>query len=118
MKKELAMENCCISVDVHLVKLVPSSSEVEPAQTYINIYIRTYILLCTHVCTHIHIFTVIMIGANEYMLDEMDRALHDSLCVVKRMLESNTLVPGTFRKLQWHMHITFIYIYLYIYTYT
>jgi T-complex protein 1 subunit alpha len=33
-------------------------------------------------------------GANEYMLDEMDRALHDSLCVVKRMLESNTLVPG------------------------
>jgi T-complex protein 1 subunit alpha len=28
------------------------------------------------------------------MLDEMDRALHDSLCVVKRMLESNTLVPG------------------------
>ena len=28
------------------------------------------------------------------MLDEMDRALHDSLCVVKRMLENNTLVPG------------------------
>jgi len=33
-------------------------------------------------------------GANEYMLDEMDRALHDSLCCVKRMLESNTLVAG------------------------
>jgi T-complex protein 1 subunit alpha len=28
------------------------------------------------------------------MLDEIDRSLHDSLCVVKRMLESNTLVPG------------------------
>uniref|UniRef100_A0A7S2ICY5 T-complex protein 1 subunit alpha n=1 Tax=Helicotheca tamesis TaxID=374047 RepID=A0A7S2ICY5_9STRA len=27
-------------------------------------------------------------------MDEMDRALHDSLCVVKRMLESNTLVTG------------------------
>lgn len=38
--------------------------------------------------------TVVLRGANEYMLDEMDRALHDSLCVVKRMLESNTLVPG------------------------
>merc|ERR1711971_594633 len=38
--------------------------------------------------------TIILRGANEYMLDEMDRALHDSLCVVKRMLESNTLVPG------------------------
>lgn len=38
--------------------------------------------------------TIVLRGANEYMLDEMDRALHDSLCVVKRMLESATLVPG------------------------
>lgn len=38
--------------------------------------------------------TVVLRGANEYMLDEMDRALHDSLCVVKRVLESNMLVPG------------------------
>lgn len=38
--------------------------------------------------------TIVLRGANEYMLDEMDRALHDSLCVVKRMLESNSLVPG------------------------
>jgi len=28
------------------------------------------------------------------MLDEMDRALHDSLSVIKRMIESNTLVAG------------------------
>ena len=38
--------------------------------------------------------TIVLRGANDYMLDEMERALHDSLCVVKRMLESNTLVPG------------------------
>jgi len=38
--------------------------------------------------------TIILRGCNEYMLDEMDRALHDSLSVVKRMLESNTLVVG------------------------
>lgn len=38
--------------------------------------------------------TIVLRGANEYMLDEMDRALHDSLCMVKRMLESKTLVPG------------------------
>eukprot|EP00934_Nitzschia_sp_Nitz4_P004996 Nitzschia sp. Nitz4//scaffold141_size107518//17653//19500//NITZ4_004266-RA/size107518-augustus-gene-0.90-mRNA-1//-1//CDS//3329536258//4986//frame0 len=38
--------------------------------------------------------TIVLRGANEYMLDEMDRALHDSLCIVKRMLESSTLVPG------------------------
>jgi len=34
------------------------------------------------------------LGANEFMLDEMDRALHDSLCVIKRMIESNSLVAG------------------------
>jgi T-complex protein 1 subunit alpha len=33
--------------------------------------------------------TVILRGPNEFMLDEMDRALHDALCVVKRILESN-----------------------------
>jgi T-complex protein 1 subunit alpha len=38
--------------------------------------------------------TILLRGANEYMLEEMDRALHDALCVVKRLLESNTVVPG------------------------
>jgi T-complex protein 1 subunit alpha len=38
--------------------------------------------------------TIVLRGANEYMLDEIDRSLHDSLSVVKRMLESNSLVPG------------------------
>lgn len=45
-------------------------------------------------CKGGHACTVVLRGANEFMLDEMDRALHDSLCVIKRMLESNTLVPG------------------------
>jgi T-complex protein 1 subunit alpha len=38
--------------------------------------------------------TVVLRGANEFMLDEMDRALHDSLCVIKRIVESNSLVAG------------------------
>jgi T-complex protein 1 subunit alpha len=38
--------------------------------------------------------TIVLRGANEFMLDEMDRALHDSLCVIKRIVESNSLVPG------------------------
>mmetsp|Transcript_8741 Transcript_8741/g.14868 ORF Transcript_8741/g.14868 Transcript_8741/m.14868 type:complete len:546 (+) Transcript_8741:54-1691(+) len=38
--------------------------------------------------------TIVLRGANEFMLDEMDRALHDSLCVIKRILESNSLVAG------------------------
>ncbi|KAI9498838.1 T-complex protein 1 subunit alpha [Zychaea mexicana] len=38
--------------------------------------------------------SIILRGANDFMLDEMERALHDSLCVVKRTLESNSVVPG------------------------
>merc|ERR1740117_1267172 len=38
--------------------------------------------------------TIVLRGANEFMLDEMDRSLHDSLMVVKRVLESNALVAG------------------------
>lgn len=38
--------------------------------------------------------TLLLRGANDYMLDEMDRSLHDSLCVVKRVLESGAVVAG------------------------
>jgi len=38
--------------------------------------------------------SVILRGANDYMLDEMERSFHDSLCAVKRTLESNSVVPG------------------------
>lgn len=38
--------------------------------------------------------TVILRGANDFMVDEIERSLHDSLCVVKRILESNALVAG------------------------
>lgn len=38
--------------------------------------------------------SVLLRGANDYMLDEMERALHDSLSVVKRTLESGSVVAG------------------------
>ncbi|KAJ3291972.1 T-complex protein 1 subunit alpha [Borealophlyctis nickersoniae] len=38
--------------------------------------------------------SVILRGANDYMLDEMERALHDCICAVKRTLESGSVVPG------------------------
>ena len=38
--------------------------------------------------------TIVLRGANDYMLDEIERSLHDALCVVKRTLESKTVVPG------------------------
>jgi len=45
-------------------------------------------------CANTRATTVVLRGANDYMLDEMDRALHDALCVVKRVLESNSVVAG------------------------
>merc|ERR1711998_372875 len=50
----------------------------------------TYIKGCTKTAAQ----TIVLRGANDFMLEEMDRSLHDSLCVVKRTLESNTLVAG------------------------
>lgn len=38
--------------------------------------------------------SLILRGANDYMCDEMERSMHDALCVVKRVLESKTVVPG------------------------
>jgi T-complex protein 1 subunit alpha len=33
--------------------------------------------------------TIILRGANDFFLDEVERSMHDSLCVIKRVLESN-----------------------------
>lgn len=38
--------------------------------------------------------TILIRGANEYMTAEIERSIHDALCVVKRVLESNTVVAG------------------------
>eukprot|EP00827_Trimyema_finlayi_P000805 TRINITY_DN1231_c0_g1_i3.p2 TRINITY_DN1231_c0_g1~~TRINITY_DN1231_c0_g1_i3.p2 ORF type:complete len:216 (-),score=100.27 TRINITY_DN1231_c0_g1_i3:13-660(-) len=38
--------------------------------------------------------TLILRGPNEYMLDEIERSVHDTLCTLKRALESGLLVAG------------------------
>jgi len=38
--------------------------------------------------------SIILRGANDVMLDEMERSMHDALCVVRRVLESKKLVVG------------------------
>ncbi|VDK66982.1 unnamed protein product [Onchocerca ochengi] len=38
--------------------------------------------------------SIILRGPNDVMLDEMERSLHDALCVVQRVLESKKLVAG------------------------
>eukprot|EP00727_Mastigamoeba_balamuthi_P008042 m51a1_g3859 putative tcp1- isoform a (482) ;mRNA; f:405003-407464 len=38
--------------------------------------------------------SMLLRGANEFLLDEMERSIHDALCIVKRTLESSTVVVG------------------------
>lgn len=38
--------------------------------------------------------SIVLRGPNDYSLDEMERSVHDSLCVIKRTLESGNVVPG------------------------
>lgn len=38
--------------------------------------------------------SVILRGVNDFEFDEMERSLHDVLCVTKRTLESNAVVPS------------------------
>merc|ERR1719498_541549 len=45
-------------------------------------------------CSAAKASTILLRGANEFMLEEADRSVHDSLCAVSRTLESNAVVPG------------------------
>jgi T-complex protein 1 subunit alpha len=45
-------------------------------------------------CKNTQAQTILLRGANEFMLDEIERSIHDALCAVKRVLESNSLVVG------------------------
>lgn len=38
--------------------------------------------------------SIVLRGANDFLLDEMERTLHDALCAVKRVLESKHVVAG------------------------
>jgi len=45
-------------------------------------------------CRNSKTASVILRGPNTFMLDEMERSLHDAICIVKRTLESKAVVPG------------------------
>ena len=38
--------------------------------------------------------SIILRGPNDYYCDEMERSVHDALCVIKRVLESSSVVCG------------------------
>jgi T-complex protein 1 subunit alpha len=45
-------------------------------------------------CKNTRAQTIVLRGANDFMLDEIERSLHDCMMVVKRVLESKSVVPG------------------------
>lgn len=45
-------------------------------------------------CTASKATTILLRGANEFMLEEAERSIHDALCAISRTLESNSVVPG------------------------
>mmetsp|Transcript_5389 Transcript_5389/g.11888 ORF Transcript_5389/g.11888 Transcript_5389/m.11888 type:complete len:543 (+) Transcript_5389:93-1721(+) len=45
-------------------------------------------------CSATKAATILLRGANEFMLEESDRSVHDALCAVSRTMESNAVVPG------------------------
>ncbi|KAG0420758.1 T-complex protein 1 subunit alpha [Dictyocoela roeselum] len=49
---------------------------------------------CIFVNTKQRAASIILRGANEELLMEMERNVHDALCVLKRTLESKTVLPG------------------------
>lgn len=38
--------------------------------------------------------SMILRGPNDFYVDEMERSIHDALCVIKRVCESKKVVPG------------------------
>eukprot|EP00927_Polykrikos_kofoidii_P077554 TRINITY_DN74491_c0_g1_i1.p1 TRINITY_DN74491_c0_g1~~TRINITY_DN74491_c0_g1_i1.p1 ORF type:complete len:568 (+),score=110.49 TRINITY_DN74491_c0_g1_i1:61-1704(+) len=45
-------------------------------------------------CSAAKAATILLRGANEFMLEEAERSVHDALCAVSRTLESSAVVPG------------------------
>jgi len=45
-------------------------------------------------CKNAKTASIILRGASSFLLDEMERSMHDALCIIQRTLESGTVVPG------------------------
>ena len=62
----------------------------EVSEEAINDYNYVFFKKCKKLAAQ----TILLRGANYLMLDEVERSIHDALCAVKRVLESNKLVVG------------------------
>lgn len=58
-----------------------------------NLGDNDYVFIKSSVGDH-PICSLVLRGSNEFMLDEVERSIHDALCVLKRTFESGTVVAG------------------------
>ena len=58
-----------------------------------NLGDNDYVFIKNSECAN-PVCSLVLRGSNEFMLDEIERSLHDSLCVLKRTLESGSVVAG------------------------
>lgn len=64
------------------------------SEYYCDVYINiTHHVVFSRPAAH-SAASIILRGPNDYYVDEMERSIHDSLSVVKRVFESNSVVPG------------------------
>ena len=70
------------------------SSSLGSAEEVVEESIADNDMIMVKGCANTRAVTVLLRGANDYLLDEMDRSLHDAFCIVKRVLESGKVVPG------------------------
>ncbi|OSX76215.1 hypothetical protein BU14_0202s0002 [Porphyra umbilicalis] len=70
------------------------SSQLGAAEEAAEMRIRDDTVTVLRGCQSTAACSVLLRGPNEYMCDEMGRSFHDAVCVVKRTLESGTVVPG------------------------
>eukprot|EP00003_Mantamonas_plastica_P005466 TRINITY_DN1438_c0_g5_i2.p1 TRINITY_DN1438_c0_g5~~TRINITY_DN1438_c0_g5_i2.p1 ORF type:complete len:562 (-),score=224.94 TRINITY_DN1438_c0_g5_i2:42-1727(-) len=57
-------------------------------------YVSDDRLIIIEGCKNTRASSVILRGPNSMVLDEMERSLHDAMCIVQRSLESGRVVPG------------------------
>lgn len=76
--------------------MTSSSSSRSKSVSYCAFHLRVQILTSFCPCSPKArtAASIVLRGPNDFYVDEMERSIHDSLCVIKRVCESKKVVPG------------------------
>lgn len=72
----------------------PSLGGKAKAVYEVNLGDVDYIFIEKPAATKNKVCSLVLRGANNFMLDEVDRSIHDALCALKRTIESGSVVAG------------------------